>query len=47
MTTVIIVLLLYYKHIILIIIADNILVTFEIGVCYNYDSKPDAATVSL
>lgn len=47
MTIVINVLLLYYKHINLIIIADNILVTFEIAVCYNYDSKPDAATVSL
>lgn len=47
MTIVINVLLLYYKHINLIIIAENILVTFEIAVCYNYDSKPDAATVSL
>lgn len=46
MTIVIIVLLLYYKHVNLIIIAENILVTFEIAVCCNYDSKPDAATVS-
>lgn len=46
MTIVIIVLLLYYKHVNLIITAENILVTFEIAVCYNYDSKPDAATVS-
>lgn len=46
MTIVIIVLLLYYKHVNLIIIAENILVTFEIAVCYNYDSKPDAAMVS-